>query len=73
MKKALILAGGIAQNVLIEKGHRFKGIESNGDRAAGFFVQDDDYEKLLEKYETAVRNLKVLDRDGNDLVRYDLY
>ena len=54
------------------KGHQFKGISSNGDRAAGFFVQDDDYDKLLWKYETALKNLKVLDKDGNSLVRYDL-
>lgn len=54
------------------KGHQFKGITSQGDRAAGFFVQDDDYDKLLEKYETALKNLKVLDKDGNDLVRRDI-
>ena len=54
------------------KGHQFKAIDSNGDRAAGFFVQDDDYDKLLEKYHTALKNLKVLDIDGNDLVRRDL-
>ncbi len=55
-----------------KKGHQFTGINSNGDRAAGFFVQDDDYEKLLAKYETAINNLKVLDKDGNNLVRFDL-
>lgn len=54
------------------QGHQFKCIDSNGDRAAGFFVQDDDYDKLLEKYQTAVEHLKVLDKDGNDLVRRDL-
>ena len=54
------------------KGHQFKGITSQGDRAAGFFVQDDDYDKLLEKFNMAVKNLKVLDKDGNDLVRRDL-
>ena len=54
------------------KGHRFNGITSQGDRAAGFFVQDDDYDKLLEKYETALMNVKILDEDGNDLVRRDL-
>ena len=54
------------------RGHQFKGIESNGDRAAGFFVQDDDYDKLMEKYRTALEHLKVLDKDGNNLVRYDL-
>ena len=47
-------------------------IDSNGDRAAGFFVQDDDRKKLLRKYKTALKHLKILDKDGNDLVRRDL-
>ncbi len=65
--------GVISRYYLVRnKGHRFKGIDSNGDRAAGFFVQDDDYDKLLAKYETALDNLKVLDQDGNNLVRFDL-
>ena len=54
------------------KGHQFKSITSQGDRAAGFFVQDDDYDRLIEKYEIALDNLKVLDKNGNDLVRRDL-
>ncbi len=54
------------------RGHRFKGITSQGDRAAGFFVQDDDPDRLTEKFETAMKHLKILDRDGNDLVRRDL-
>ncbi len=65
--------GVISRYYLVrEKGHSFKGISSNGDRAAGFFVQDDDYDRLLEKYDTALANLKVLDKDGNNLVRMDL-
>ena len=55
-----------------KKGQQFKGINSQGDRVAGFFVQDDDYDRLLEKFNTAVKNLKVLDKDGNDLVRRDI-
>lgn len=54
------------------KGHQFKGITSQGDRAAGFFVQDDDYDRLLEKYQTAINHLKVLDKEGNNLARLDL-
>ena len=65
--------GVISRYYLVRKpGHRFKAIDSNGDRAAGFFVQDDDYDKLLQKYGTALKHLKVLDKDGNDLVRRDL-
>ena len=65
--------GIISRYYLVRKpGHRFKGIDSNGDRAAGFFVQDDDYDRLLQKYEMALEHLKVLDKDGNNLVRLDL-
>lgn len=65
--------GVISRYYLVRnKGHQFRGITSQGDRAAGFFVQDDDYGKLLEKYETALNNLRILDKDGNDLVRRDL-
>lgn len=65
--------GVISRYYLVrEKGHKFKGIESNGDRAAGFFVQDDDYEVLLAKFQKALNNLKVLDKDGNNLARIDL-
>ena len=65
--------GVISKYYLVRnKGHQFKGIDSNGDRAAGFFVQDDDYEKLMAKFNLALEKLKVLDKDGNNLVRYDL-
>lgn len=65
--------GIISRYYLIRnKGHHFNGITSQGDRAAGFFVQDDDYDRLLEKFNIAVKELKVLDKDGNDLVRRDL-
>ena len=65
--------GIISRYYLVRKpGHRFKSIDSNGDRAAGFFVQDDDYDRLLQKYDTALKNLKVLDKDGRNLVRMDL-
>ena len=65
--------GVISRYYLVRKqGHRFKGIDSNGDRAAGFFVQDDDRDRLLQKHETALKHLRVLDADGKDLVRYDL-
>ena len=65
--------GIISRYYLVRRpGHRFKGIDSNGDRAAGFFVQDDDYDRLLQKYATALEHLKVLDKDENNLVRTDL-
>ncbi|MBO4870031.1 MAG: ATP-grasp domain-containing protein [Clostridia bacterium] len=65
--------GIIARYYLVRnKGHKFKNIDSNGDRAAGFFVADDDPGRLTEKYKTALQHLRVLDKDGNDLVRRDL-
>ena len=69
----MLRQGIISRYYLVRnKGHQFKGITSQGDRAAGFFVQDDDYDNLLRKYETALKNLKILDKDGNDLIRRDL-
>ena len=69
----MLAQGVISRYYLVRnRGHRFKGIDSNGDRAAGFFVQDDDYDRLLQKYDVALKHLRVLDADGKDLVRYDL-
>lgn len=54
------------------KGFQFKHIESNGDRAACFITQDDTYEGVIAKYIKAKEMVKVLDQDGNNLIRLDL-
>lgn len=53
-------------------GHEFKKIESSGDRAACFIIQDDSYAKLVEKYERAKDTVKILDNEGTNLIRFDL-
>lgn len=55
-----------------EEGYEFKGIKSNGDRAACYLIQDDTYEGLTEKYQRAKENVKILDKDGRNLIRFDL-
>ena len=53
-------------------GYQFDGIKSNGDRAACYLIQDDTYEGLMEKYQRAKENVKILDKDGRNLIRFDL-
>ena len=69
-----IVTAGIATKYwLVRKpGYKFKTIESSGDRAACFIIQDDSYEELLSKYRKAMDTVKVLDKDGRDLIRFDL-
>ncbi len=54
------------------QGAEFDSINSSGDRVAGFTVQDDDIEQLQRKHNAAVRELKVLDENGRDIMRHDL-
>lgn len=54
------------------KGAEMGGATNSGDRIAGFTVQADTLEELQEKYNETVSNIKVLDPDGNDIVRHDL-
>ncbi len=53
-------------------GYEFEGIKSNGDRAACYLIQDDTYEGLMEKYQRAKENVKILDKNGRNLIRFDL-
>lgn len=55
-----------------EPGYKFEGIKSNGDRAACYLVQDDTYEGLMEKYQKAKSTVKILDKNGRNLIRFDL-
>ena len=65
---------GIASKAwLVRKpGYEFKKIESSGDRAACFILQDDSYEEIVRKYAKAKETVKILDRDGRNLIRFDL-
>ena len=54
------------------RGFQVFGVRSSSDRIAGFTVQADTLEEFNRKHRIAVENLKVLDVDGNDIMRRDL-
>lgn len=55
------------------QGAKFDGsVENSGDRVGGFTIQADTLDQLLEKHNTAVRVLKVIDTEGKDMMRHDL-
>ena len=54
------------------KGARFDGVENSGDRVGGFTIMDDTLEGIVEKHNTAVRELRVIDENGQDMMRHDL-
>ena len=45
---------------------------NSGDRIAGFTVQGNTKEEIQRKYDTALERIRVLDPDGNDIMRHDL-
>ncbi len=54
------------------RGATMSGTSNSGDRIAGFTVQADTLEEQKKKYNTAIARLRVLDPDGNDILRHDL-
>lgn len=54
------------------QGAEFDTIENSGDRIAGFTIQADTMDELKAKHFKAVAELKVLDINGNDMMRRDL-
>lgn len=54
------------------KGAEFKGIESSGDRIAGFTVWASTLDRLREKHRIVANNIRVIDKDGHDMMRHDL-
>ena len=53
-------------------GMNVRGVTSSSDRIAGFTVQADSLEEFNQKHREAVEFVKVLDVDGNDIMRHDL-
>ena len=65
--------GAISDYYLFKwRGAEFDTIENSGDRVAGFTVQADSIDELRANHKTALNNLKVLDVNGNDIMRRDL-
>ncbi len=54
------------------KGMNVRGVASSSDRIAGITVQADTLEEFNRKHRIAVESVKVLDTDGNDIMRHDL-
>ena len=59
-------------NVFKWKGAEFDTIENSGDRIAGFTIQADSVDELQRNHQIAVDNMRVLDENGNDIMRHDL-
>ncbi len=65
--------GTISEYCLFKwRGAEFNTIENSGDRVAGFTVQADTLDELISKHNDAICGMKVLDINGNDMMRRDL-
>ncbi|MBE6708977.1 MAG: ATP-grasp domain-containing protein [Ruminococcaceae bacterium] len=67
-------AEGVIADYYIFKwqGAEFNGVNSSGDRVGGFTVQGNTAEEIEEKHRIAASRIKVLDADGNDIMRHEL-
>ena len=54
------------------KGAVFDGIENSGDRVGGFTIEDNDLDEIIRKHNIAARDLRVIDNQGQDMMRHDL-
>ena len=54
------------------QGAEFDGVENSGDRVGGFTVQDDTLEGIVQKHNRAAEELRVIDNQGQDMMRHDL-
>ena len=69
-----LLSQGILSDfrLLRPKGFKVSGVKNSGDRIAGFTVQADSLEEFNRRHKIAVESIKVIDTDGNDIIRRDL-
>jgi len=54
------------------KGNKMMGVNSSSDRIAGMTIMADSLEEFNEKHRRIVNSLKVIDTEGNDIMRHDL-
>lgn len=54
------------------KGMQVMGIRSSSDRIAGFNITANSLEEFNKKHKIAVNELKIIDSEGNDIMRHDL-
>ncbi|MBR2330490.1 MAG: sugar transferase [Clostridia bacterium] len=69
-----LLAKGVITEYyqLKSKGVEFGEIKSSGDRVAYFTIETDTIEEMKEKHALANATIKVIDAEGNDILRHDL-
>lgn len=69
-----MLKAGIISDycTLRPRGMVVQGVRSSSDRIAGFTVQADTLEEFNRKHDAFVNNVKILDTEGNDIMRHDL-
>ena len=58
--------------LLRPEGFKASGAKSSSDRIAGFTVQADSIEEFNQKHRIVVEAVKVIDADGNDIMRREL-
>lgn len=54
------------------KGMQIRGVTSSSDRIAGFTVTADSLEEFNRKHRLIVDTVKIIDTEGNDIMRHDL-
>ena len=65
--------GNLAEyHVLRPIGMEIRGVHSSSDRIAGFTILANSLEEFTEKHEKVVSMTKILDDQGNDIMRHDL-
>lgn len=71
--EALVAQGILSDfRLLRPKGFQARGVTSSSDRVAGFTVQADTLEDFNRKHRIVVESAKVIDPNGNDIMRHDL-
>ena len=71
--KELKNEGVISEYFLFKwQGAEMGNATNSGDRIAGFTVQADTLKDVQAKYDAAIARMRVLDPDGNDIMRHDL-
>lgn len=54
------------------QGAEIKNAISSSDRVVSVTIHSDTYEELLEKHKKVASTVKIIDKDGNDMMRHDL-
>lgn len=54
-------------------GEKFDKVENSGDRVAAITIVADSYEDYIQKHNYVANHVHVLDSEGNDMMRHDLF